>query len=78
MPGAAPDNLDTNGLAPLVDGAHVSALRAGDAILAIAREGPCEVHSKTDASPLTRADLAADAILTEALAALEPHMPVVS
>ncbi|MBV8582007.1 MAG: 3'(2'),5'-bisphosphate nucleotidase CysQ [Candidatus Eremiobacteraeota bacterium] len=78
MPGAAPDDIDQAHLAALLDGARAAALRAGDAILAIAREGPCEVHSKTDASPLTRADLAADAILTEALHALEPHMPVVS
>lgn len=53
--------------------------RAGDAILAIYHSGEdIGVQIKTDASPLTRADLASNTILQTALALLTPNVPVLS
>jgi 3'(2'), 5'-bisphosphate nucleotidase len=59
-----------------------------DAIIAIARragavimehyEGMIEVEDKTDGSPVTAADRAADALIVPALRALTPDIPVVS
>jgi len=59
-----------------------------DAIIAIARqagdvimeyyEGKSEVDEKSDGSPVTAADRAADAVIVPALRALTPDIPVVS
>ncbi len=51
--------------------------RAGLAILAIARDA-LDVAGKSDGSPVTAADLAADAVLLEGLARLAPGVTVVS
>lgn len=51
--------------------------QAGGAILAIRARG-CATAHKGDGSPVTEADLAADAILAAGLAALVPGEPVVS
>lgn len=53
-------------------------MRAGDAIRAIAEHGAYELSSKSDESPLTRADTRADAIIAAALQALDPGTPVIS
>lgn len=50
---------------------------AGDAILAIYREDFAVEH-KADASPVTAADLAAQRVIVNALAAFDPAWPVVS
>jgi 3'(2'), 5'-bisphosphate nucleotidase len=68
----------TANLGALLDGVRQAAARAGDAIVAIAREGACETWSKADDSPLTAADLAANAIVLEALHALDPGALVIS
>jgi len=60
----------------LVD-VQAACVRAGAAILAFAA-GDCTVWTKDDASPLTQADLAANAILLAALAELDPATPVIS
>lgn len=53
--------------------------RAGDAILAIYHSGAdIGVRIKSDSSPVTRADLASNAILQPALEALMPGVPVLS
>ena len=53
--------------------------RAGKEILAYYVEGQdIEVTEKADESPLTQADLAADALITRALETLTPDIPVVS
>jgi 3'(2'), 5'-bisphosphate nucleotidase len=73
MTGAGADRL-----AALLDGARRAAVEAGDAIRAIAAEGAYELASKTDDSPLTRADLHANRIIATALHALDPGAPVIS
>jgi 3'(2'), 5'-bisphosphate nucleotidase len=61
----------------LLAGVRDAALRAGAAIRSY-ETGACEVWTKDDASPLTQADLAADAILLDALTALDPRTLVIS
>jgi 3'(2'), 5'-bisphosphate nucleotidase len=52
-------------------------VRAGAAILAVNR-GAMQVDGKADGSPVTEADLAADCIICEGLAALIPDIPAIS
>ncbi len=52
-------------------------VRAGDAILAVNR-GAMQIDGKADGSPVTEADLAADRIICEGLAALVPDIPTIS
>jgi 3'(2'), 5'-bisphosphate nucleotidase len=52
-------------------------VRAGEAILAVSRVA-MKVDGKTDGSPVTEADLAADRIIGEGLARLVPDVPVLS
>ncbi|QDL96524.1 3'(2'),5'-bisphosphate nucleotidase CysQ [Rhodopseudomonas palustris] len=59
-------------LAPLTE----VVLRAGAAIVAISRDTP--VLHKGDGSPVTAADLAADRVIAEGLAAVAPDLPVLS
>lgn len=63
-----------------VDNARSLAREAGLAIMAIYREPAHEtlVATKSDDSPLTRADLASHQIIVAGLAALTPDIPVVS
>jgi len=60
-------------MAPLTD----LVIRAGAAILAVDRVA-MKVEGKTDGSPVTQADLAADHIIGEGLARLIPEIPAVS
>jgi 3'(2'), 5'-bisphosphate nucleotidase len=60
-------------IAPLTD----LVVRAGTAILAVNR-GAMQVDGKADGSPVTEADLAADRIIGEGLAALVPDIPAIS
>jgi 3'(2'), 5'-bisphosphate nucleotidase len=60
-------------LEPLTD----LVVRAGAAILAVNRQA-MEVSGKTDGSPVTEADLAADTIIAEGLARLLPDVPTLS
>ncbi len=52
-------------------------VRAGAAILAVNR-GAMQIDGKADGSPVTEADLAADRIICEGLAALVPDIPAIS
>ncbi len=52
--------------------------RAGDAILAVRSSGAFATRAKDDRSPLTAADLAADTIIGEGLARLDPGTPLLS
>ena len=61
----------------LLDAAVAIARRAGEAILEV-YEGRYQVTLKDDDSPLTQADLASHAVITDALAGLEPRCPVLS
>ena len=60
-------------LAPLTD----LVIKAGEAILAVSRKS-LQVQGKADGSPVTEADLAADRIISEGLARIDPAIPVVS
>ena len=61
----------------LLDGLVSAALEAGAAIMAVRAQG-FEVVSKADASPVTAADHAAEAVILEALRRLAPGVPVVA
>ena len=54
------------------------ALRAGAAIMAVYARGDLGVRAKADDSPVTEADLAADALIVAGLQAAYPAIPVVS
>ena len=60
-------------MAPLTD----LVVQAGQAILAVNRHA-MEVADKSDGSPVTEADLAADRIICDGLARLAPDIPVLS
>ena len=64
--------------ASLLENVRRAAVSAGDAIVALAGSGRCAVWSKADDSPVTQADLAANAIVVEALRALDARVPIVS
>ncbi len=61
----------------LLDHAIAIACAAGEAIMPFYRRG-ADVRLKADASPVTAADEAADALITHALRNLTPSVPVVS
>ena len=65
----APFSQWLNPLLDLVDQASV-------AVMAVYNTD-FEVHRKADASPVTAADLAAEAIITAGLRTLTPHIPVI-
>jgi len=52
-------------------------IRAGEAILAVNR-GTMRVDGKSDGSPVTEADLAADRIIADGLSRLVPYIPTLS
>lgn len=54
------------------------AARAGQAIMDIYQAGEFDVYHKSDESPVTSADYAANAVLTEQLKKLTPHIPILS
>lgn len=54
-----------------------AAREAGEAILVVARRG-FEVETKRDASPVTEADRAAEAVILRALAKAAPGIPVIA
>jgi 3'(2'), 5'-bisphosphate nucleotidase len=61
----------------LIDALAAAAWEAGEAILAVRRRG-FDVTSKADASPVTEADHAAEAIILDALAKAAPGVPVIA
>jgi 3'(2'), 5'-bisphosphate nucleotidase len=71
----SPSELDAAGrlLVPLTD----LVARAGLAILAVNRK-TMSVSGKTDGSPVTEADIAADRVIADGLAAIAPEIPLVS
>lgn len=54
------------------------ALQAGDAILQVYDQPDFDVRAKGDASPVTEADEAADAIISEGLRAAFPDVPLIT
>lgn len=71
-------HLDPEHLAALLRSACDVAVRAGDEIRRIELEGCAEVWRKPDDSVLTRADLAANALICEALERFDPGTAVIS
>lgn len=67
----------TQDLGTLLEAVGALARRAGEAILATRLEAG-DVEQKDDGSPVTRADLASEAMILAGLATLAPGMPVVS
>ena len=61
----------------LIDELAVAAREAGEAILAIVRRG-FDVEAKSDRSPVTEADRAAELIILAALARAAPGVPVIA
>ena len=64
---ARPPALDRDAAAALIEPLTDIVIRAGAAILAVNRSA-MKVDGKTDGSPVTEADLAADRIIAEGLA----------
>src|SRR5665213_4602647 len=69
--------IDVNAAAALMEPLTELVIRAGAAILAVNRAA-MGIEGKTDGSPVTEADLAADRIIAEGLARLAPQIPAVS
>ena len=61
----------------LVDGLADAAREAGEAILEVVRRG-FDVEAKSDSSPVTEADRAAELIILAALARAAPGVPVIA
>ena len=72
-----PERIDCDAAARLMEPLTDLVVRAGAAILAVNR-GSMRVEGKSDGSPVTEADLAADAILGEGLLRLAPAIPTLS
>jgi 3'(2'), 5'-bisphosphate nucleotidase len=70
-------SIGRDAAAALIEPLTELVVRAGAAILAINRSA-MRVEGKTDGSPVTEADLAADRIIGEGLAALVPDIPEIS
>ena len=69
--------LDRDGAAALIEPLTDIVIRAGAAILAVNRSA-MKVDGKTDGSPVTEADLAADQIIAGGLAQVAPDIPSLS
>jgi 3'(2'), 5'-bisphosphate nucleotidase len=74
---AHPSLIDRDAAAALIEPLTELAIRAGEAILAVNRSA-MRVDGKTDGSPVTEADLAADRIIAEGLMRLAPAVPSLS
>lgn len=74
---AIPTAIDRDAAASLIEPLTDLVIRAGQAILAVNRSA-MKVDGKTDGSPVTEADLAADRVIGEGLARLAPEIPSLS
>src|SRR4029450_4423637 len=74
---ARPPAHDRDTAAALIEPLTDIVIRAGAAILAVNRSA-MKVDGKTDGSPVTEADLAADRIIAEGLAQVAPEIPSLS
>jgi len=69
--------IDCDAAAALIEPLTELVIRAGDAILAVNRSA-MKVDGKSDGSPVTEADLAADRVIAEGLARLAPRVSSLS
>src|SRR6266566_245427 len=72
-----PRQIDRDAAAALIESLTELVIRAGKAILAVNRSA-MKIDGKTDGSPVTEADLAADRIIAEGLAQLVSGVPSLS
>jgi len=77
MSEACPQPIGSEAAAALIGPLTDLVIRAGAAILAVNR-GAMKVDGKSDGSPVTEADLAADRIIADGLAQMAPHIPSLS
>ena len=78
MPAGMPLNIDTiRQQSPNEASVLDLALKAGSAIVAIYEEG-CDIDSKADGSPVTKADQIAEDIILSGLKALFPETPILA
>lgn len=70
-------SIETDAAVALLEPLTDLVAQAGAAILAISRPA-MNVQGKSDGSPVTEADMAADRIIAEGLAKLAPHIPTLS
>src|SRR3569833_484469 len=69
--------LDREAATALIEPLTEIVIRAGDAVLAVNRSA-MKVDGKTDGSPVTEADLAADRVIAEGLGRVVPDIPSLS
>ena len=74
---ARPPAIDRAAAAALIEPLTEIVIRAGAAILAVNRSA-MRVDGKSDGSPVTEADLAADRVIAEGLAKVAPDIPSLS
>ncbi|WP_027578762.1 3'(2'),5'-bisphosphate nucleotidase CysQ [Bradyrhizobium sp. Ai1a-2] len=74
---ACPPLIDGDAAAALIEPLTELVMRAGEAVLAVNRSA-MKIEGKSDGSPVTEADLAADRIIAEGLARLAPNVPSLS
>src|ERR1700730_13329849 len=74
---SGPRQIGRDAAAALIEALTELVIRAGDAILAVNRSA-MKVDGKTDGSPVTEADLAADHVIAEVMAQLAPGLPSLS
>ncbi|MBR0873498.1 3'(2'),5'-bisphosphate nucleotidase CysQ [Bradyrhizobium tropiciagri] len=74
---AEPPVIGCDSAATLLESLTELVIRAGEAILAVNRS-TMDVTGKSDGSPVTEADLAADQIIVEGLGRLAPHVSLLS
>ena len=74
---ARPPAIGGDAAAELLESLTEIVIRAGEAILAVNRSA-MKVDGKTDGSPVTEADLAADTVIAEGLAQIAPEIPSLS
>lgn len=77
MTESCPDPMQSEAAAALIGPLTELVIRAGAAILKVNR-GAMKVDGKSDGSPVTEADLAADRVIAEGLARLVPQIPSLS
>lgn len=65
-------------LSKLLEPVKATAHEAGTALWQIYQQGTYETHAKADESPVTSADLAANAIILQRLSELTPDIPIIS
>ncbi|HEX7923961.1 MAG TPA: 3'(2'),5'-bisphosphate nucleotidase CysQ [Bradyrhizobium sp.] len=74
---AQPSLIGCEAAATLLESLTELVIQAGEAILAVNRSG-MNITGKSDGSPVTEADLAADHIIVEGLTRLTPHVSLLS